>query len=294
MRRTNLSVRIFGAVLIGLGMPAIGRAQTPQDPEAAQKEINAWYAEQVKQAQANKTTVDFAKLLAERKAKILAALKDADPAKTEATKCLALGQLYQSVQQYKESLVCAQRFMTTNPEGVQKYAAQQMMLSAYQNLGDADGILSTLDQMKPATPQMWALLTSSTARSYAGVVAKAKGLNAGIALIDKMEARTPFDQLKTDQEKKIGESTVAVLAMGRSSLYEDAGKVSEALAALEAGVKKLGADNAYARQMVSKIKLAKIPGSPAPELVAERHYGEFKDLASLRGKVVVLDFTAHW
>jgi hypothetical protein len=148
--------------------------------------------------------------------------------------------------------------------------------------------------MKPATPQMWALLASSTARSYASVVARAKGVSAGIELIDKMDRQVPFDQLKTDQEKKIGESTIAVLAMGRSSLYDDAGKTAEALAALEEGVKKLGADNIYARSMVSKIKLAKIPGAPAPELVADRHYGNFKDLASLRGKVVVLDFTAHW
>lgn len=35
-------------------------------------------------------------------------------------------------------------------------------------------------------------------------------------------------------------------------------------------------------------------GQPAPELIADKQLGGFKSLAALKGKVVVLDFMAHW
>ena len=57
-------------------------------------------------------------------------------------------------------------------------------------------------------------------------------------------------------------------------------------------IKNLGEGNPYARSMVRQMKLAKLPGSAAPELAVDNHYGEFSSLASMRGKVVLLDFTA--
>ncbi len=288
------SARLLIAVAVGLSLPAIGRTQAAQDPEAALKEINTWYAEQVKLARDNKTQLDFAKLLAERKAKIQAALKDASPERTEPAKCLALAQLYQGAQQQKEAVACIQKYLTSNPAAAPKYTAQQILLAGYESLGDVNGVIGTLGEMRPATPQMAALLASNTARLYALTVSDKLGLQAGLDLIDKMERQVPFDQLKTDPEKRLGESAVTALATGRSALYEKAGKKREATAALEAAVKKLGPDSPYASSIVSKLILAKLPGSTAPELVMDRHYGDFKDLASLRGKVVVLDFTAHW
>ena len=35
-------------------------------------------------------------------------------------------------------------------------------------------------------------------------------------------------------------------------------------------------------------------GAPAPVLNVERGYGDFKGLESLKGKVVIIDFFAHW
>ncbi|MEP6755810.1 MAG: TlpA disulfide reductase family protein, partial [Chthonomonadales bacterium] len=87
---------------------------------------------------------------------------------------------------------------------------------------------------------------------------------------------------------------IASIAMGRSALLEKDGKKSEAEAVKLDAIKKLGEGNTYARSMVSQMKLAKLPGSVAPELTVDHHYGEYSSLASMRGKVVVLDFTADW
>src|SRR5579871_2824741 len=252
MQKTGRAVLVPCAVVVGILLALAGRAQAPPDPVAALSEINKWYSDQIKQARDNKTPLDMNALLAERKAKAAAALKDADPAKTDPAKCLALAQLYQIVQQNKEALAAAQRYLTSNPEPALKYTAQQIALNGYQSLGDADGILKTLDEMKPTIPQMAANLASSTAQQYAMTVADKKGLQAGLDLIKKMEGQVPFDQFKTVQEKNIADSTIAGLALGRSALYEKAGKHAEALAALDEGVKKLGPGNRYASLLESK------------------------------------------
>ena len=295
MRISCKSTFALCGIAISLFIPLVSGAQAANDPEAALKSINSWYSDQIKQARDNKTTLDTTKLLAERRAKIQAALKDADVEKTEPSKCLALAQLYSSVQMQKESLAAAKRFLTSNPVEAQKYSAQQMILNGYQASGDVSGILEMLDTMKPYNPTMAANLLSLTARSYAGIVADKKGLQAGLDLIAKQEKLVDIDKMMTEEAtKRLGESTVASLALGKSSLYEKAGKATESEAILQDAIKKLGPDNNFARSMVSKLKLAHLVGNPAPELAVERHYGDYSSLSSLRGKVVVLDFTADW
>ncbi len=288
------NVLFIAGVGLCVSLPMAGFAQTATDPEAAMKEINTWYTTKAKEARDNKTPFDSAKMMAERKAKIEAALKDFDIDKTDPAKCLGLAQLYQAVQKNKEALVAVKKFMTSNPEGASKYSAQSMMLSGYQSAGDIDGLATTLGQMTPPTPQMAASLASSTARVYAPAVAAKLGPQAGLDLISKMEALVPFGEMKSDALKTSADSAVANIATGRSAILENAGKKAEAEAVLVEAVKKLGETNRAASSIVSKLKLAKLPGSPAPELAIDRHYGEFSSLASLRGKVVVLDFTADW
>lgn len=294
MRRTGKSLLALCMAALSLTLTMAGRAQAPPDPEAALKEINTWFSDQLKQARDNKVQADTTKLLAERVTRAKAAVKDVDVAKTDPAKCLALAQLYQITQQPREMLNAAQRYLTSNPEAGPKYTAQQLMLSGYQRTEDADGIAATLEQMKPPSPQMAALLAGAAARSYAPIIADKKGLQAGLDLLKKMEEQIPFDSLKTEQEKNVGASALAALAIERSELYEKAGKKAEALAALEAGAKRLDPKSPYLRSLNSKLALAKLPGLPAPELKVDRHYGDFTSLAALKGKVVVLDFTAHW
>ncbi|MEP6756567.1 MAG: hypothetical protein ABJA67_13760, partial [Chthonomonadales bacterium] len=193
----------IGCAALGLILlaPKQGFAQGTADPEAALKEINIWYSERIKQARDSKMTVDLPKLLAERKAKFEAALKDADVEKTDPAKCLALAQLYSGAQKPAETLAAAKRFLISNPAPAPKYTAQSMVLGGYATANDADGILSMLADMKPITAQSSALLAGTTARIYAPIVATKKGTPAALDLITNMEGRVQFDELKTDAEK---------------------------------------------------------------------------------------------
>jgi regulator of protease activity HflC (stomatin/prohibitin superfamily) len=104
----------------------------------------------------------------------------------------------------------------------------------------------------------------------------------------------PFDQMTAQQDKQTAEMAIVQIALARSDLLRAKGDDAGALAALEAGKKRLSADSRMARQIDSKLKQAALIGQPAPELKKDRQYGEFVSLAALKGRVVVLDFGAHW
>jgi peroxiredoxin len=128
----------------------------------------------------------------------------------------------------------------------------------------------------------------------AGAVARKLGTQAGLDLLAKAEALVPFDQLTAGTDKANADQARASLAAGRADLLSGAGKHAEALAALKSARRKLPDGGPAARQIDTKLKQAALVGSVAPPLARERGYGDFAGLESLRGKVVLLDFTAHW
>ena len=180
-----------------------------------------------------------------------------------------------------------------------------MILSGMQQARDAEGILKLLSEIKPPSPSAVASLASMAAGSYARVIAQKLGPKAALELIDRMEAAVPFDELKKGEAAappppagRVAfsqvEGTIYSIAMGRHDLLESDGKPEQALKALEDALSKLPEGSRYRSPIQSKLRLAKLPGSIAPELKQERGYGGFTSLESMRGKVVIVDFTAHW
>jgi hypothetical protein len=286
---------------------ASARAQDVKDPEAAYKELNTWYADQLKKAREANTQVDFRALTAERTERAKAAVKDVDPEKVEPAKSLALAQLYQAAQDNAKMIVAANRFLSGNPEAGPRYSAHSLLLQGYSATDDADGLIRVLGEIKPPTPQMVAFLASSVAGRYADIVADKKGAQAGLDLIAKAEAAVPYAEMlaKPDvpgrdgklgpaPEKAAAESSIAQVAIGRAELLDRAGKKDEAQKALQGAIEKLGPTHRFARSLKSKVTLMTMVGKPAPTLVQDRGYGGFKTLDDYKGKVVVVEFTAHW
>lgn len=194
----------------------------------------------------------------------------------------------------KDMIAAADRFLTSNPEPQRKHAAQQLIVAGYQQLGDGAGLNRVLSDMKPPTPQMAVSLAMMTGARYAETIGEKLGTQAGLDALARAESMLNLAELKTEQEKQQGETAILYLATGRSGLLEKAGKKEEALQALADAQAKLPPDSRAAKQIAGKINLARIVGAEAPPIKVERQYGEFRGLESYRGKVVVLDFTAHW
>jgi hypothetical protein len=285
-------------------------------PEALLSEINTWYSDQLKKARDEKKTPDYTALMNERTARAKKAVAGIDPGSFDPAKGYAWAQLFQSAGMQKEMLFSAQRYVAQESNAARKYSGQLMVLTGLQTAGDASGLVSLLAEMRPATAMAAASLASQTAGSYARTVSDKLGTPAALNLIASQEARVNFEDLRKEEAKQAearkaqnaqvgtvagaartfsqADATIYSIAQGRSALLEKDGKKAESLAVLKAAMAKLGSDSTYAKSLGGKLKLAALPGSPAPDVIKERCYGAYSGLESLRGKVVVLDFTAHW
>jgi peroxiredoxin len=120
------------------------------------------------------------------------------------------------------------------------------------------------------------------------------------------EAAVPKEGFSNDQQKTQASAAAAKLAQTRKLIEENPGKEAEALeksrreallAALSgraSGNNTNAAAAAAAARAARDEKLANFIGSTAADFKASRAHGEVESLAALKGKVVILDFFAHW
>jgi hypothetical protein len=162
--------------------------------------------------------------------------------------------------------------------------------------------------------------------SYAGTIADDMGIEAAFKAIDgalaQVKYESPEDYAKrmlpsykarglknpdgtpmTDEQmtamlvtsgKSINDSLPYMAADKKSSLLTAAGKKDEALKVLKDFVAGRDPSSAYVRRANSAIKQTEIVGQPAVPLTFGRKYGDFTSLDQWKGKVVIIDFTAHW
>jgi thiol-disulfide isomerase/thioredoxin len=264
-------------------------ARAADDPDTVLDQIRAENAVRLQQQEP-----DIAAIIKTRADIARAAVKDVDPATVERAKGLAWAQLYYFAERYAESRTAARRFLSSYRTPEETFTAQQVILDSAQRQGDAQALLATLSEIKPPSPAAAAFIATMTGEELAGTVAGKLGVQAGLDLLAKVEALVPFDRMTTGTDKVVAEQARIRLATGRADLLNGAGKHAEALAALKAARQTLVDGSPAAQQMDSKLKQAAIVGSVAPPLARERGYGDFAGLESLRGSVVLVDFTAHW
>lgn len=287
--------RLGAALLAAFALGALRvDAAAAADPEAAYKALTEWYTAQLSAAKDAGKTPDVRSLMAERAAKAKEAVQGVDIAATPPSSCLALAQLYQLAGMAVEAGTAAQRFLTTDPPAAEKGTAQGMALSGLIAAGDADAIIALAKSVQPADTTTALNLAYRVVTSGIGVVRTKKGVDPALALINDTDKRLPWSSFTGEREKPLAESIIVQIGLNRSALLEAKGDRDGALSALETAKKRLPEDSRNLRQLDVKLKQMAIIGKPAIELVKDRQYGDFTDLATLKGRVVVLDFGAHW
>jgi thiol-disulfide isomerase/thioredoxin len=281
-------------VLMGLLAPNMVRADV--DPEAELTALRTRLQAGVKEAQDKKVTPDTAALLKEYTDRAKEDVKGVDPTMVDPAKGMAWAQLFQIAKEPEKMLLAAERFLTSNPAATPKFNAQIMILNGHVQAKDATAILKLLPEIKAYDAMSAARLAGTMASaSLLATVKDAKGDDAVLALLKQAEAQVPFDQLKTPQEISAGDSAIYSITIARADLLSKEAKPTDAVATLEEGMKRLSPSGTrLASTLKSKANFIKVIGSPAPPLKHERGYGEFASLDAYKGKVVVLDFMAHW
>jgi thiol-disulfide isomerase/thioredoxin len=266
-----------------------GTARAADDPDTALQQIRAENAKRLQEQEP-----DIAAIIKARADIAKAAVKGVDPATVERGKGLSWAQLYYFAEKYEESRTAARRFLSTYRPPQETFNAQQVILDSAQRQGDAQALVATLAEIKPPSPAEAAFIATMTGQELAGTVAEKLGAQAGLDLLAKVEALVPFDRMTTGTDKIVADQARIRIATGRADLLNGAGKRAEALAALKAARQKLEDGSPALQQIDSNLKQAALVGSAAPPLNRDRGYGDFAGLESLRGKVVLVDFTAHW
>ena len=297
-----------------------------KDPEAVLKAINDYRSKAVADARAAGTQVDLAAINAEALKMAQAGIEGIEPDKVEAPKAYAWAQVFSLAGKHETVCDLCEKYLTANPGPQEKYAAQMLMLNSCNTLGEGEMIAHTLPGVSAPDLATSQALLRTVVSAYSDTIAEDMGMDAAFKAIDNALAQVKFESpeeyaarmlpsykgrnLKnadgTDMTeaqltamlvtsgKSVNDSLPYMAADKKSSLLMDAGKKDEALKVLKAFVADRDPSSAYVRRANSAIKQAEIVGSPAVPLVFDRQYGEFEGLDKWLGKVVIIDFTAHW
>lgn len=264
------------------------------DPIQVVKDISTYRAQKVKEARDAKTPLDAEKLSKECIAKAEEALKGVDLTKIEAAKALDWARVTVLANRDKDTCDLCQKYLTSNPDPKMKFAAQNLMLTACERLGEGDMLAMMLPMVEPDTKQAAATIAILTANTYSDTISSKKGGGEALKVLDAVEKKINYADFTTPEEKSLADNARGSIATAKAQFFMEQKKKDQAIATLDAALKELTPDGPMAKRIASSRTQFAILDTLSPALEAEKMYGEYKSIEALKGKVVILDFFAHW
>lgn len=289
------------------------------------KQVNDYRSALIKEARDAKKTVDFQELTDKTKAKIAQLTAGIDFTKVEASECLDWARVMQMAGDNKSVCDLAKRYLETGPNDTDRFQAMYLMASACNAQGEADMLAMTLNDIPVPTFNESNQIGMMTTNVFVDTIYDKKGLAPALATLDAVEKKLTFEdpkaysqrmlpirkrnqsapnaKPKTDEEltaeleaacKNSNESTRFSFANKRADLYSTAGKRDAAIEVLETAIAKIDKASPNFRRANAALTMIRLTGATAPAIVSERSHGVYEGLESLKGKVVIVDFFAHW
>ncbi len=299
--------------------------QTAADAQKIGTQIDQLRADLIKQARDSGANPNYQEIAQKVQAKLNDLIKDVDVGKIDAKDAYLWARLFQSAGKNHECCDLARKFLTTNPADPIKFQAMYLMAQSCNAEGEADSLASTLDTIPVPDANSSRSLASMTTNVYVDTIYEKKGLEPALKTLDSVEKKvlledpkdyakrvlaseksrpqTGTNPPKSDADrlaelekagKQMNETEVFSFASKRAELLADAGKKNEAKKVLTSAMAKIPEDSPVHRNAQMALTRMTLEGSVAPMITAERSHGDFKGLESMRGKVVIVDFFAHW
>jgi len=261
-------------------------------------------ADRVAEAKAADKRPDYAAISAEALAKAKEGVKNVEPARVDLADAQAWVDLFTQAQDYNSARTIAGRW-TDAATGEEKFQAQLASMAVDYRLKDMRDLARTLTETKP-TDAAGAIRLATLANGYVLNALTEADKETAMKVLATGEAAVPKDGFSNDQQKTQANGVAEKLAQTRKLIEENPGKEAEALqnSRREALMAALGgrasgsntnaAAAAAAARAARDEKLAKFIGQVATDFKPTHAHGEFRTLGELKGKVVILDFFAHW
>lgn len=262
------------------------------DPDIALKEINDYRAGELAAAREAKVTANSAAINAEIKKRALAAIDGVTPGSIEPKQGYSWMQLFSLAGKYEDIKPLCDMFMKSMPSDAEKFNAEAMCMTTFYQMGKMEDGAATVSNMKPQTIANASLMMSYAANVFAPAVAESKGVNAGVELLDGIIAKLP--DATSDAEKKTLSGLLASYYETKAEMFADAGQKETATKTIEAGLADTRIEASATRGLKNTKTRMTMVGMAPVAIESSRGYGEYTSLAALKGKVVMVDFFAHW
>jgi len=309
-------------------------AQTASDPAAALKELGDVRSKMIADARAAGGGIDINKINEAVKARANELIAGITVDSVEPANAYAWAQVFSMAGKHHETCDLVKKYLTTNPDAPAKYTAQMLMIQSCNALGEADMLQTTLQDIRVPSPIQSSSFASMAVNVYVDTIVEKLGVDAGMKTLDDVEKNLVYEapgdyakrmldmekkraaagnaatitdpnkKAKTDEErlkeleeqgKTIPYATKFMFVDKKTELLEGAGQKDKAVALLSDFIKEVPEGAPVLRSAKASLVRLTVVGTPAPALNFEKSIGgTFPGLDALKGKVVLIDFFAHW
>jgi thiol-disulfide isomerase/thioredoxin len=281
-----------------------GAVFAENNPQVALDAIRKLRADRLAEAKAADKRPDYTAISAEALAKAKESIKGVEPAKVNLAHAQGWVDLFTQAQDYLAARTVAGRW-TETATGDEKFKAQLASMAADYRLKEMRSLARTLAETKPANAAD-AIKLANLANGYVLNALTEADKETAMKVLAAGEAAVPKGGFSNEVQREQAKSAAEKLAQTRKLMEENPGKEAEALqksrrealvAALSGGAggsNTNAAEAAAAARAARDEKLARFVGQEATDFKPTHVQGEFKTLGELKGKVVILDFFAHW
>jgi thiol-disulfide isomerase/thioredoxin len=286
--RSSLILPTIFALSISI---AFGQAK---DPVQIKKDIDA-YADQLYQKSNGKS--DPVQLMAEVRKKAQEAIAGVDPGKIAPKDAYAWAQVFSLADAHKSACDLAHAFLSTNPPASDRFEAQMLMMSNCNAMGEGKMIEDTLPTAMPADGNQGFELAESAVYELTPTIADSQGPKAAYEAL-RLTEKNAFAKMPTQKDSS-GVDTqremIRLMFIGKEGEFLSlSGHRDEGLKLIDDYAKSQPAGSAILKQIPYARARIAIYGEPATDLKPEKTIGDFTNISGLKGKVVILDYFAHW
>jgi peroxiredoxin len=310
--------------LMALALVAVSAfAQT--SPKDVVKDIESIQQKTYADARATGKAPDFTAMHAQMKEKAEAALKGMDWSKIDAKDAYDWAKVCSYAEEHKTVCDLTHKYLAANPTAPDKFDAEMLMMSSCNALGESSMLEGELKSVSPSTSDQSIQLAEETVYEFTDTIVKGKGAKDGVKVLESVASKMTYvdppvkakEMLPNQKEQlaKAGKNvpsddellkTLTTRYQGQNDsirlmfvdketeLLNQEGKTKQAVAKVDDFIKEIGPTSPIVKSANMLRTRLTLKGSPAPEITFDKQYGTFTNLASLKGKVVVVDTFAHW
>lgn len=284
--------RYLAAATLGVGAFLAAFAFSDNvDPKQVMVDIQELRMTLITNAREAGTQITAAELNAAVKAVADEAIAQVAMDEIEAAQAADWARVYQAADRNADVIVLVGKYLETNPTPSEKFGAQFVAVQAYAALEQFEEGLEYTLAMEPTSGADFNNMAAYTVYVFVPGITELSGSEI-LAALDKLELKKP-EATGDERDAAALNSANSMLVEQRVNTMISMGQKDEAMVVLGEAIEATTDANTTRALSSLRARLVNVGNAPA-EIEVTHTIGDFESFESLRGKVVLIDFFAHW